>query len=385
MINYGKQNLDSKDINEVIKVLKTDFITQGSKIKEFEDILKKKFGSKFCTVVSSGTSALHLAGLALNWKKGDIVLTSPISFLASANCIVYSNATPDFADIDEKTYTLDPEKVEIKIHHYRKKGKKIKSIIGVDYAGHPCDWESLRYLSNKYNISLINDNCHALGSSYKGNINYAVKYADIVTQSYHPVKAITTGEGGSVFSNDNKIDNFIKMYRNHGLERNEKLKSKQGLWLYKMNHLGYNYRITDFQCALGISQLSKLDKFIKKRNLIAFNYNKVLKNYEKFIIPSVSKNVKHSYHIYPLRINFKKTSINKKKLFVQMKKSGINLMVHYIPIHLQPFYKKRYNFKLGDYAISEKFYREQCSLPIYPSLNTEQQNFIIGKLIKYTN
>ena len=274
MINYGKHYLDSKDINEVIKVLKTDFITQGSKINEFENLLKKKFGAKFCTAVSSGTSALHLAGLALKWKEGDIVLTSPISFLASANCILYSNATPDFVDIDKSTYTLDPEKVEIKIHYYRKKGKKIKSIIGIDYAGHPCDWESLRYLANKYNISLINDNCHALGSSYKGNITYAVKYADIVTHSYHPVKAITTGEGGSVLSNDNKIDSFIKMCRNHGIERNEKLKSKQGLWYYKMNNLGYNYRITDFQCALGISQLSKIDKFIKKRNLIALNYNK---------------------------------------------------------------------------------------------------------------
>ena len=323
--------------------------------------------------------------MALNWKKGDIILTSPIGFLASANCILYSNATPDFADIDEKTYTLDPEKVEIKIHYYRKKGKNIKSIIGVDYAGHPCDWESLRYLSKKYNISLINDNCHALGTSYKGDITYAVKYADIVIQSYHPVKAITTGEGGSVLSNSSKIDSLIKMYRNHGIERNEELKSKKGLWYYKMNNLGYNYRITDFQCALGISQLSKLDKFIKKRNLIALNYNKALKKYEKFNIPIVSKNVKHSYHIYPLRINFKKTSTDKKKLFVKMKKSGINLMVHYIPIHLQPFYKKRYNFKLGNYAISEKFYREQCSLPIYPNLNTEQQNFIIGKLIKYTN
>jgi len=384
LINYGKQSLDFKDIKEVIKVLKTDFITQGNKINEFEKKLTKKFGSKYCTVVSSGTSALHLAGLALNWKKGDIVLTSPISFLASANCILYSKATPDFADIDEKTFTLDPNKVETKIKYYKKKGKKIKSIIGVDYAGHPCDWESLRYLSNKFNISLINDNCHALGSSYKDDFKYAAKYSDIAIQSYHPVKAITTGEGGSILTNDKKIDSFVKIYRNHGIEKNEKLTLTKGLWYYEMNKLGYNYRITDFQCALGISQLSKLDTFIKKRNLKAIRYNKIFKNNEKFITPFVSKNVNHSYHIYPLKINFVKTKTNKKKLFINMKKAGINLMVHYIPIHLQPFYRKNFKYKLGDFNVSEKFYQDQCSLPIYPNLNDRQQNFIIKKIIEYT-
>jgi len=382
LIGYGKQKIDSKDINEVLKVLKSDTITQGKTILKFEESLKKKFGAKYCSVVSNGTAALHLAGIALNWKKGDIILTSPISFLASANCILYSNAIADFVDIDNKTYTIDLNKTEEKIKRYIKIGKKIKTIIGVDYAGHPCDWKSLKFLSNKYNITLINDNCHALGSSYKGSTKYANKYAHIVTQSFHPVKAITTGEGGAVMSQDSKLNNIINNYRNHGIERDINQIAKKGLWYYRMKNLGYNYRITDFQCALGISQLSKLNNFIKKRNNIAEKYNYYLKDIDFLTIPYVDSEVKHSYHLYPLKINFNKIKINKRNFFINMKKSGINLQVHYIPIHLQPYYKNKFKYHRGELKNSELFYKSQCSLPIYPSLSNKDQKFIIKELIK---
>ena len=370
-------------INEVLKVLKSELITQGKKINEFEKDLNKKFGSKYCNVVASGTSALHLAGLSLGWNKNDIILTSPLSFIASANCILYSNARPDFADIDKETFTIDPNCVEDKIKFYKKKGKKIRSIVGIDYAGHPCDWLSLRYLANKHNISLINDNCHALGSAYNRNFKYAVKYADIVTQSYHPVKAITTGEGGSILTNDKNLYLKIKSYRSHGIEKNNSMMKKNGLWYYEMQRLGFNYRITDFQCALGISQLKQLDKFIRKRNKIANKYNQVFQFNSKLTIPGVKKDVVHSYHLYPLQINFHKIRLNKKDLFIKMKKKGINLMVHYIPIHLQPYYKKKFHYKFGDYPISENFYRKECSLPIFANLKDSHQNLVIKKLLEY--
>ena len=208
-ISYSKQHIDQYDIKSVLRVLRSNFITQGPKIVEFETALKKRFGSKYCRVVSSGTAALHLSALALGWKSKDIILTSPITFLASVNAITYVGATVDLVDINPVTYTIDVNKLEDKIKKYKKKGKKIKAIIGVDYAGHPCDWKSLRDIANKYNLQLINDNCHALGSSYFGNNKYATKYADVVTHSYHPVKHITTGEGGSILTNSNLIDDKI--------------------------------------------------------------------------------------------------------------------------------------------------------------------------------
>ncbi len=383
MINYGRQTLNSLDYTEVLKVLKSDFITQGKIINNFEKQISSKFGSKYCTVVSNGTAALHLAGLSLGWKENDIILTSPLSFLASANCILYCNATPDFADINEKTFTIDPNNVEDRIKFYKKKGKRIKSIIAIDYAGHPSDWKALRFLSNKHNISLINDNCHALGSFYNGTDKYAVKYADLVTHSYHPVKAITTGEGGSILTNNKDINSKVKSYRNHGIEKNKNMMKKKGLWHYEMIRLGYNYRITDFQCALGISQLKKLDFFIKKRNNIAKKYNKSFENNSKFLIPYIEKNVLHSFHLYPLQIKFNKIKLNKKNFFLKMKKSGINLMVHYIPIHLQPYYKKKFQYKNGDYPIAENFFQSECSLPIFPNLNDNDQNFVINKILQY--
>ena len=334
-------------------------------------------GSKFCTAVSNGTAALHLVGLVEKWNKDDLILTSPISFLASANCAIYNNAKIDFIDIDEDTYTLNIEKLEKKL----KVKKNVKAVIAVDYAGHPCDWKKLKSLSIKYNFKLINDNCHAIGTKYFNRFDYAIKYADYVTHSYHPVKNITTGEGGAIFTNIKKSNDKLKILRSHGMLRNKNLID------YSLYEIGYNYRLTDIQCALGISQLKRLKFFIKKRRSIAKKYNNFFKKYNFVKIPMEKKFCKHSYHLYPLLINFERLSIDKKKLISIFKKNNIFLQVHYFPIHLQPYYKKRFKFNVGDFKVAENFYKKEISLPIYPDLKQKDQSKIIGifkKIFKKT-
>jgi len=251
-------------------------------------------------------------------------------------------------------------------------------IIATDYAGQPCDWKSLKLIGKKYNLRLINDNCHAIGASFYKNKKYACKYADIVTQSYHPVKNITTGEGGSILTNSKILDGKIKLLRSHGV-----IKKKNKLpWSYEMRSLGFNYRLSDINCALGISQLKKVNKFIKKRQAIAKVYDKAFKNLKHIKIPAIKKNNTHAYHLYPLRVNFSKIGVSKVKLFNILSKKNINLQVHYIPIFLQPFYKKNYKFSKNHLKNSIKFYREEISLPVYYSLKNKEVNYIIRQLKK---
>ncbi len=385
--SYGKQTINNNDIKEVIRVLKSDFLTQGPKVSQFEKKLSNYFGSKYCSAVSSGTAALHLAGKALKWGKDDIVITTPNTFIASANAILYCDAQPELVDIEKERYNMDCNKLEETIQNLRKKNKRVNSVIAVDYAGHPCDWVSLRYLADKYQFNLINDNCHALGAKYKNSHKYAIKYADIVTQSYHPVKNITTGEGGAIFTKDQKTDKFIKSLRTHGVIKSKKIEKQHGSWFYKMENLGYNYRLTDFQAALGISQLNRIDEFVKKRNKIADYYNSILSNFSFLKVPSIADDVYHAFHIYPLQINFSKLKINKKIFFEKIKEKKINLQVHYIPIHLQPYYKKNFKINKRQLGNSVKFYKNECSLPIYPELNMKNIkkicDIIINEIKKY--
>ena len=364
IINYGKHTIDQNDVSEIKKVLVNQLLTQGKYNSYFEKKLRTKFGSKYCSVVSSGTAALHLALMALSLPKNSKVATIPLTFVATSNSILMNNLIPEFVDIDSISYTIDLNKLEDKL----KKDKKIKAVISVDYAGNLCDWKSLSFLAKKYNLKLINDNCHAIGSKYNNDSKYACKYADLVTQSYHPVKAITTAEGGSVLTNNKSLHEKIQIYKNHGIMRNKELSRKYGLWFYSIKALGYNYRLSDIQCALGVSQLSKLDFFVKKRQEIAKIYDKAFANFENLRIPPIRKNCDHSYHLYPLQINFKKIKVNKKNFFLKLLKKKILPQVHYIPIHYHQFYKKKFNFKKGDFAISEDHFNKEVSLPIYPLL-----------------
>ena len=385
MISYGKQSIDQSDIDVVINVLKGDWLTQGPAVETFEDDLNNYFGSKHSCAVANGTAALHLAGLALGWQPGDIVITSPLTFLATANCIIYAGATPDFVDIDPVFYMIDPNQVEEKIKSFRSKGKGVKAVIGVDYAGHPCDWKSLREIADKYNLQLVNDNCHALGASYLGDSQYAVQYADAVIQSYHPVKHITTGEGGAVLTNDPSIFEKVKCLRSHGITKdNSKFSIQHSTlnepWYYEMVELGYNYRITDFQCALGSNQLKKLDRFIQKRRKIAKKYDELISNIEYVKIPKTNNFIDHAYHLYQLQVDFPKLNLTKLLFFEKMEELGIKLQVHYIPIHLQPFYKKKYGFKKGDFPNAENFYQKSVSIPLYSSLTDTEVKMVVENI-----
>jgi len=384
IISYGKQSIDQSDIDAVIDILKGDWLTQGPAVETFENQLKSYFGSKHCCAVSNGTAALHLVGLALGWQTGDIVITSPITFLASANCIIYAGATPDFVDIDPISYTIDPNKVEKKVKYYRSVGKSVKAIIGVDFAGHPCDWDALRIIADQYNLQLVNDNCHAMGASLSEDKQYATKYADAVIQSYHPVKHITTGEGGAVLTNDTKVDEKLRSLRTHGITKNPNLLEKNdGPWYYEMHEVGYNYRITDFQCALGSSQLKKLDEFVEMRRRISKLYDADFKDNELLAIPKVQKNVNHSYHLYPLKIDFDRAILDKNKFFEKMTAHNISLQVHYIPVYLQPYYRKNFDYKKGNFRVAEKFYKQEISLPIYPDLLADEQKFVIDTILNF--
>jgi len=381
LYSYGKQTIEKDDIDAVTEVLKSDWLTQGPKIPEFEEKLSKKFNAKFVSAVANGTAGLHLIGMALGWKENDIIITSPITFLASANCILYSGATPDFVDINPVTYTLDLQKLEEKILIYKENKKAVKAVIAVDYAGLPCDWKKLRELADKYEFQLVNDNCHALGAEYENDPCYAVKFADVVNLSFHPVKHLTTGEGGAVLTNDEKVDEKIKILRTHGITKDSKyLEKNDGPWYYEMHQLGFNYRITDFQCALGLSQLKKLDKFIKSRKKIAKYYDKEFSNDHRFVIPKVDENLKHAYHLYPLQIKFDKLKIIKKHLFQKMHENNICLQVHYIPVHTQPYYKNNFGFKDGDFPIAEEFYKNEVSIPIYPLLENDDLEYIVSTI-----
>ena len=383
MISYGKQSIDQSDIDAVVNVLISDWLTQGPAVETFEFDLKNYFGADHACAVANGTAALHLTGLSLEWQPGDIVITTPITFLATANCIVYSGATPDFADIDPLTYTLDPNLVEEKVRDHQSKGKRVKAIIGVDYAGHPCDWKALREIANRYDLQLVNDNCHAMGASYFGDKQYAVKYADVVTLSYHPVKHITTGEGGAILTNDSAIDKKVRRLRTHGMIKDPAQMAKcDGPWYYEIHEVGYNYRITDFQCALGSSQLKKLDQFVKKRCNIAKKYDKSFSGNDFLKIPETRATDDHAYHLYPLLIDYEKLQITKLELFEKMKQAAIKLQVHYFPVHLQPFYQKNYGFNSGDFPVSENFYRKEVSLPIYPHLSIENVSFVENNILE---
>ena len=379
MINYGKHHVDFKDLDSIKKVFNSDYLTTGPFVDSFEESLKKFFKANHVLAVSNGSVALHLAGKSLGWNRKTHVITTPITFVSTINSIILNNANPVLADIDKNSFTIDPNLVEHEIKKIRKKSGRKISVIAVDYAGHPCDWRGLKYLSQKYNLTLVNDNCHALGASYLKLSGYAAKFADIVTQSFHPVKNITTGEGGAVITKDYNLFKKIQTYRSHCIIKNNKTKN-EGRWRYDVTDLGFNYRINDIECALGLSQLKKVKRFLKRRREIANFYNKSLSDLEGCKVPKIAQNlgIKHAYHLYPLQINFKSLKISKKKFFNFFYKNNINLQVHYVPVYKFSCFKKYKFFKSKNFPIAENFYNNEVSLPIYYNL----KNYDVSKIIR---
>ncbi|MFC1668484.1 UDP-4-amino-4,6-dideoxy-N-acetyl-beta-L-altrosamine transaminase, partial [Chlamydiota bacterium] len=335
-IPYGRQSIDEDDIQAVIDVLRSDWITQGPKIEEFENKLADYCGAKYTVAVSSGTAALHIACLAAGIKEGDEVITSPITFAASANCVLYCGARPVFADIKTETINIDPKEIEKNIT------KKTKAIIPVHFAGYPCDIKLIHSIAKKHNLIVIEDGCHALGAQYKSKDKWvkvgSCKHSDMTVFSFHPVKNITTGEGGAVTTNNMNLYKRLKALRSHGIYKDKKTLEK-GPWYYEMRELGFNYRITDFQCTLGISQLKKLDIFLKKRKDIVKRYSKAFKDNPYFDVFIETEDTNASWHLYPIMLKntYKK---KRKEIFNNFRQRGLGVQVHYIPVYWQPYYKK---------------------------------------------
>ena len=381
MINYGKHYLDKNDINSINNVLKRKLLTQGNEIVKFEKNLCQYFGSKYALAVSSGTAALNIISKILDWKKDDIIFCSPITFVSSSNCILHQGASPLFIDINKDTFNIDTDLLKKQLRK-KKISNKAKAIIATDFGGNPCDWRELKKISKKYNLVLINDNCHALGASMENNKKYAVKYADIISHSYHAVKNMTTGEGGSILTNNKKIFDKAKILRSHGIIKNI---NKSEPWNYEMIQLGSNNRLTDIQATLGSSQLKKLNKFVKYRQSLAKFYDINFSDTKYFLKQKIEKKNKSSYHLYPLIIDFKKLKKKKSNLFKYLKKKEIFLQVHYKPIYKFKYYRSIKIFRNVSLKNAESFYKKEVSLPIYYGLSKKNQIRIINYIKKFLN
>ena len=415
MIPYGKQFIDEDDIKAVVEVLRSDWLTTGPKVSEFEEAFAQYVSAKHAVAVSSGTAALHAAMYAIGIGPCDEVILPPITFAATANCIVYQGGMPVFSDVELDTLLLDPKRIESKIT------SNTKVIIAVDYAGHPCDYDSLRKIADKNNFVLMADACHALGAEYNGQ--KVGSLSDLSIFSFHPVKHITTGEGGMITTDNADYASRMRFFRNHGITTDHHQREKQGSWFYEMMDLGYNYRMTDFQCALGISQLKKLPKFLERRREIAAIYDEAFvdisgieplglradvlpaKHYTtrplrnalrselhpmysapraNFISQNVLPNApctmpsKHAYHLYVVKVDCKAIGTDRNTLFQALHERGVGVNVHYIPVYLHPYYQKRFGYKKGLCPVAEEAYEQIFSLPIYPAMTDDDVEKVVS-------
>ena len=379
-IPYGKQHITSEDINAVVDVLSSDFLTTGPKVREFEEKFAAYIGSKYAVAVANGTAALHLSALALGVNNESKVLTTPITFAASANCVRYCGGSVEFVDIDPETLLIDISKVQEKLEN--SPPGTYDGIIPVDFTGYPVNLEKLRQLADEYDLWILEDACHAPGGWFTdskdvqhncGNGNFA----DLAIFSFHPVKHIACGEGGMVTTNSKELYEKLLQLRSHGMvyQGNEKLIENHGGWYMELQELGYNYRMPDILCALGISQLDRAEEGIKLRRKIAKRYDEAFEDSD-IKIHKPEEGIGHAYHLYVIEVN------NRKELYDTLRKEGIYAQIHYIPLHTMPYYKELGN-KVGDYPVAEEYYRKCLSLPMYPSLTEAEQEYVIKTVIQY--
>lgn len=378
-IPYGKQNITQDDIDGVIKVLNSDFMTQGPKIKEFEDKFANYIGCKYAVAVSNGTAALHLSALALNVNSNSKVITTPVTFVASANCVLYAGGEVDFIDINPITYLIDLDKLDEKLESVPK--GTYQGVIPVDFTGLPVDTERLRGIANKHGLWIVEDACHAPGGYFLNSKNEKVfcgngQYADLSIFSFHPVKHIATGEGGMITTNNNELYEKLLLLRTHGITKSpDLLNDNHGGWYYEMQDLGYNYRLPDLSASLGITQLAKANEGLKRRNEIANRYFEAFKN-TSIKMQEFSEKYFNAFHLFVIQVE------NRLELYNHLRTNNIFAQVHYIPVHLHPYYRNR-GWKRGDFPNAEKYYDKCLSLPMYPSLTDEEQNFVIEKMLEF--
>ena len=385
MIPYGKQDIEQTDIDSVVDVLKSEFLTQGPQVPLFEKTVSNYCGSKFGVAVNSATSALHIACLALGLGKNDWLWTSPNTFVASANCGLYCGANVDFVDIDPMTYNMSVDALTIKLQKAEKLGKLPKIVVPVHFAGQPCNMPAIYSLSKRYDFKIIEDASHAIGASYNKTKVGSCAHSDITVFSFHPVKIITTAEGGMTLTNDEEIYSRISRFRTHGIT-NDKTKMeerpKNEIWNYQQIDLGFNYRMNDIQAALGLNQMKRVDKFVNSRTKIAKYYNDELKELP-LTTPWQAPYSDSSYHLYPILINSTKCGKSQRQVYDELRKNDIAVNLHYTPVHRHPYYANL-GFKKNDFPVAEKFHQEVISIPIYPSLQDKHKDHVVKTLRNVT-
>ncbi|MBI5888755.1 MAG: UDP-4-amino-4,6-dideoxy-N-acetyl-beta-L-altrosamine transaminase [Deltaproteobacteria bacterium] len=385
-IPYGRQWIDEDDIRAVARALSCDYLTQGPGVERFEEALAGYLGARFAVAVSSGTAALHLACLAVGVKDRLEAITTPITFAASANSAVYCGGKPVFADIEPHTFNINPDEIRKKIT------ARAKAVIPVHFAGLACDMDAIRAIADERGLTVIEDACHALGAEYKdlkGKWHKAgsCAHSDLSIMSFHPVKHITTGEGGAILTNSPELYERLMLLRTHGITKKPDAFKNKAMafdengapnpWYYEMQEAGFNYRLTDLQCALGISQLKKLDAFVARRRRIADIYSAAFKGIDLITPQAVSAGRVSSYHLYAVQIDFKRLGKSRARIMTELKEKGIGTQVHYIPVHLQPFYRERFGCKKGDFPVAEAYYEKALSLPMYPKMTDDDVRRVV--------
>jgi len=380
MIPYGKQDVNQADIDSVINVLQSDFLTQGPQVPLFEKIVSEYCGAGYGVAVNSATSALHIACLALGLGKGDYLWTSPNTFVSSANCGLYCGAKVDFVDIDPLTYNLSAKELEKKLIQAKKDNKLPKIVIPVHFSGQSCDMKKIFSLSQEYDFKVVEDASHAIGGRYLDQPIGGCQYSDITVFSFHPVKIITTAEGGLATTNDKKLLARMQLFRSHGVTRDSKLMTKEteGGWYYQQVDLGFNYRMTELQAALGVSQMQRLDAFVAKRHSLQDRYHSFLKDLP-IVLPFQDQDNYSALHLYPIQIKLEEVTKDREQIFNELRKESVGVNVHYIPIHTQPHYLK-FGFKDGDFPNSESYYSRTISIPLFHAMTVEQQDNVLDAL-----